>query len=142
MQVAFKYGKLAAKLNKKSLDAELTLLGPFILIASLTSYLLAFYTSVTAFNLDASLTLLMQLSAIGTSITLAICGLALAYVSKPRRFTNLLWLPFTYLYWSLQTLVALYAALLILLRRPYTWVKTEKSGSIKSSAVMNEQACM
>ncbi|MEM2703218.1 MAG: glycosyltransferase family 2 protein [Candidatus Bathyarchaeia archaeon] len=130
MQVAFKYGKLMAKPSRKSLDAELTLLGPFILIASLTSYLIAFYTTLTAFNLDFTLQFLMQLSAIGVTLMLIICGLALAYISKPRRLTNLLWLPFIYVYWSLQAFIALYAILLILLRRPQIWTKTRKTGSI------------
>ncbi|MEM3874098.1 MAG: glycosyltransferase family 2 protein [Candidatus Bathyarchaeia archaeon] len=135
MQVAFKYGKLIAKPTKKSLDAELTLLGPFVLIASLICYLLAFYTSFAAFNLDVLLQLLMYISAVGTSLTLMICGLALAYISKPRKLTNLLWLPFIYFYWSMQAFIALYAALLILLRRPHKWVKTEKTGVVKAQVL-------
>ncbi|MEM3703328.1 MAG: glycosyltransferase family 2 protein [Candidatus Bathyarchaeia archaeon] len=136
MQVAFKYGKLIAKPNKRSLDAELTLLGPFILIASIIIYFLTFYASFTAFNLDILLRFLMQLSAIGTSIILTTCGLALAYISKPRRLANLLWLPFIYFYWSLQAFIALYAALLILLRRPQKWIKTEKTGTINKRALI------
>ncbi|MEM2523086.1 MAG: glycosyltransferase family 2 protein [Candidatus Bathyarchaeia archaeon] len=135
MQVAFKYGRLIAKPTKKTLDAELTLLGPFVLIASLICYLLAFYTSFAAFNFDVLLQLLMYISAVGTSLTLMICGLALAYVSKPRKLTNLLWLPFIYFYWSMQAFIALYAALLILLRRPYKWVKTEKTGVVKAQVL-------
>ncbi|MEM0007928.1 MAG: glycosyltransferase family 2 protein [Candidatus Bathyarchaeia archaeon] len=135
MQVAFKYGRLIAKPTKKTLDAELTFLGPFVLIASLICYLLAIYTSFTALNLDALLQLLIYLSAVGTSLTLVICGFALAYVSKPRKLTNLLWLPFIYFYWSMQAFIALYAALLILLRRPYKWVKTEKTGVVKAQVL-------
>ncbi len=135
MQVAFKYGRLITKPDRKRLDAELTLLGPFILIASPVSYFLAFYVSFTAFNLDVLLQFLMQLSAIGTSVLLSVCGLALAYLSKPRRLTNLLWLPFIYFYWSLQAFIALYAALLILLRRPQKWIKTQKTGIIKTRAL-------
>ncbi|MBS7646797.1 MAG: glycosyltransferase family 2 protein [Candidatus Bathyarchaeia archaeon] len=130
MQVAFKYGRLIAKPTKKSLDAELTLLGPFVLIASLICYLLAFYISFAAINLDALLQLLMYISAVGTSLTLMICGLALAYISKPRKLTNLLWLPFIYFYWSLQSFIALYALILMLLRKPQVWVKTEKKGIV------------
>lgn len=135
MQVAFKYGRLITKPNRKSLDAELTLLGPFILIASLVSYFLAFYMSFTGLNLDAFLQFLMQLSAIGISVTLTICGLALAYISKPRGFVNLLWLPFIYIYWSLQAFIALYAILLIVFRRPQAWAKTEKKGIVTSAFV-------
>jgi len=52
----------------------------------------------------------------------------MVYVTKPRRKRNILWLPFVYVYWSMQALIALYAALLILLRRPSRWTKTDKSG--------------
>lgn len=134
MEVALKYGRLMTKLNRKNFDAELTLLGPFILIVSLTSYLLAFYTSSAVFNLDFTLQFLMQFSAFGTSVMLVICGLALAYISKPRRLNNMLWLPFIYFYWSLQAFIALYAAMLMLFRRPRTWVKTERKGTVTSAS--------
>nr|MDO8045967.1 glycosyltransferase family 2 protein [Candidatus Baldrarchaeota archaeon] len=132
IDVAIKYGRLMTKLNKRNIDAETTLFGPFILIASIFIYFAALYTSFTASNFNALFYFLMQLSAIGTSITLIACGLALAYVSKPRKLANLLWLPFIYFYWSLQAFIALYAALLILLRRPQQWTKTEKTGVIKT----------
>jgi len=132
MEVALKYGRLMAKPNRQSLDAELTLLGPFILIFSLVSYFLAFYTSFATFDFNALLQFLMQLSAVGTTIMLAVCGLALAYATKPRRLTNLLWLPFIYFYWSLQAFIALYALLLVCLRRQRKWIKTEKKGTISS----------
>jgi hypothetical protein len=132
MEVAFKYGRLMAKPNRQSFDAELTLLGPFILIASLVSYFLPFYSSLAAFNFDVLLQFLMQLSALGTTIMLAVCGLALAYATKPRRLTNLLWLPFMYFYWSLQAFISFYALLLMVLRRPRKWIKTEKTGTIKT----------
>jgi len=135
MEVALKYGRLMAKPSKRNIDAELTLLGPFVLITSLASYLLAFSTSLAAFNFDFVLKFLMQLSALGTSTALIVCGLALAYASKPRRLTNLLWLPFVYFYWGLQAFIALYAATLIVFRRPKVWIKTEKTGMIQSSDI-------
>jgi cellulose synthase/poly-beta-1,6-N-acetylglucosamine synthase-like glycosyltransferase len=132
MEVAFKYGRLMAKPSRHGLDAELTLLGPYILIVSLVSYFLAFCASFATFDFDALLQFLMQLSAMGTTIMLSVCGLALAYATKPRRLTNLLWLPFIYFYWSLQAFIALYALLLICLCRPRRWIKTEKTGIIKT----------
>jgi hypothetical protein len=127
-----------AKPNRRSLDAELTLIGPFVLIASLVSYFLAFYASFATFDFGAFLRFLMQFSVIGTSITLTVCGLALAYATKPRRLANLLWLPLIYLYWSLQAFIALYALLLICLRRPRKWVKTEKKGIVKILGATDE----
>ncbi|MEM2514615.1 MAG: glycosyltransferase family 2 protein [Candidatus Bathyarchaeia archaeon] len=138
MQVAFNYGRLMTKIDKRNLDVELTLLGPFILIASLTSYLLAFFMSLAAFNFDFMLHILLWLSAISTSIILVICGFALAYVSKPRRLINLLWLPFMYFYWSLQALIASYALVHLAFRRPVVWMKTEKSGQCTNNDLIKK----
>jgi cellulose synthase/poly-beta-1,6-N-acetylglucosamine synthase-like glycosyltransferase len=132
MHVAFKYGRLMAKLSRKSLDAEATLFGPFILIASLTGYLVAVYGLFAPPFTDVFWQAVMQLTALATTLTLLTCGFALVYISKPRSASNLLWLPFVYFYWSLQAFIALYAAILILLRRPRKWVKTEKKGSVKN----------
>lgn len=132
MDVALKYGRLMAKLSTKSLDAEATLFGPFILIASLTGYLVAVYGLFAPLLTDVFWQAVMQLTALATTLTLFMCSFALMYISKPRRASNLLWLPFVYFYWSLQAFIALYAAILILLRRPRKWVKTEKKGSVKN----------
>jgi hypothetical protein len=134
MHVAFKYGRLMAKLSRKSLDAEATLFGPFVLIASLTGYLVAVYGLFAPLFTDVFWQAVMQLTALATTLTLLTCGFALVYISKPRSASNLLWLPFVYFYWSLQALIALYAAMLILLRRPQKWVKTEKNGVIVYSS--------
>jgi hypothetical protein len=134
MEVAFRYGRLMAKPNRRSLDAELTLIGPFMLIASLVSYFLAFFVSWFAFNFDFLLKFMMQLSIISTTVTLGICGLALVYASKPRRISNVLWVPFVYFYWSLQAFISLYAMLLIVFHRPKKWLKTDKNGVIANSA--------
>ncbi|MDH5483246.1 MAG: glycosyltransferase family 2 protein [Candidatus Bathyarchaeota archaeon] len=135
MEVAFKYGRLIAKLSRKNLDAEATLFGPFVLIASLLTYFAAFCTFFTTFPFDIMWQFLVRFMAVITTVTVLVCGLALVYASKPRRLANLLWLPFIYFYWSLQTLIALYAVLLILLRRPRRWVKTEKKGVVRNSAM-------
>jgi hypothetical protein len=44
-----------------------------------------------------------------------------------------LWLPFVYFYWCLQAFIALYALLLIVLRKPRQWAKTDKKGVIANS---------
>jgi cellulose synthase/poly-beta-1,6-N-acetylglucosamine synthase-like glycosyltransferase len=134
MEVAFKYGRLMAKPNRKNIDAEATLLGPFILIASLVTYLATFCTFFAPFPLDALWQLAMQFTAIITTLMLFVCGLALIYASKPRKVANLLWLPFFHFYWCLQAFIAFYAVLLILLRRPRKWLKTEKTGTIRTAA--------
>ncbi|MBN1245712.1 glycosyltransferase family 2 protein [Candidatus Bathyarchaeota archaeon] len=136
MEVAFKYGRLMTKLNRINFDAETTLFGPFILIASLAPYLAAFWAFSTFWSLDMAWRLVVQFGMLTTTLTMLICGLALIYVSKPRKVRSLLWLPFVYCYWSLQAFIALYAMILIVLRRPRVWTKTDKKGVVANSALV------
>jgi cellulose synthase/poly-beta-1,6-N-acetylglucosamine synthase-like glycosyltransferase len=128
MQVAFRYGRLMSKPSRLSLDAEATLFGPLILIASLVTYFGAFYAAFFPVSLGVLLQSIMQFTLVSATATTLLCGLALIYSTRPRRATSLLWLPFIYLYWSAQAFIALYAILLILLRRPQKWLKTDKNG--------------
>jgi len=130
MEVAFKYGRLMARPSRKNFDVEATLFGPFILIASLIPYLALFWAFFTVLPFDVLWGIVVQFAVLTTTLTMLLCGLALIYVTKPRRMKNLLWLPFVYLYWSLQAFIALYASLLIVFRRPRVWEKTSKKGVI------------
>jgi cellulose synthase/poly-beta-1,6-N-acetylglucosamine synthase-like glycosyltransferase len=136
MEVAFKYGRLMTKLNRIKFDAETTLFGPFILIASLAPYLGAFLAFSTFWSLDMAWSLAVQFGILTTTLTMLICGLALIYVSKPRKVRSLLWLPFVYFYWSFQAFIALYAMVLIVLRRPRVWSKTDKQGVVADSTIV------
>jgi cellulose synthase/poly-beta-1,6-N-acetylglucosamine synthase-like glycosyltransferase len=133
MEVAFKYGRLMARPSRKNFDVEATLFGPFILISSLIPYLAMFWTFFTVLPFNVLWGITVQFAALTTTLTMLLCGLALIYVTKPRRMKNLLWLPFVYLYWSLQAFIALYAALLIFFRRPRVWEKTSKKGVITAN---------
>ena len=139
MEVAFKYGRLMSKPSKRNFDAEMTLCGPFIVIASLLSYFAASGALFSSFPFDVVWRTLTFFSLISTTIMLLLAGAALFYVSKPKRTRNLLWLPFVFGYWCLQAFIALYAAVLILLRRPKVWLKTEKKGTVANSAFILEQ---
>jgi len=134
MEVALKYGRLMTKFNRVNFDAETTLFGPFILIASLAPYLGAFLAFSTFWSLDVMWSFVLVFGLLTTTLTMLISGLVLIYVSKPRKVQSLLWLPFVYCYWSIQAFIALYAMILIVLRRPRVWTKTEKSGVTESSA--------
>jgi TRAP-type C4-dicarboxylate transport system permease small subunit len=133
MEVAFKYGTLMAKLSKKSVDAEATLFGPFVLIVSLVTYFAAFYSVFLPFSVNLLLQFLTQSMALVVTLMIFLCGLALIYSSKPRKAARVMWLPFIYFYWSLQVFIALYAVLLILLHRPRKWSKTEKTGVVMTA---------
>jgi cellulose synthase/poly-beta-1,6-N-acetylglucosamine synthase-like glycosyltransferase len=136
MEIALKHGKLMTKPNKKNIDVEMTLFGPFILITSFVTYLLSFYALFVPLAPDFLWQATMQFTMIVTTSTLFVCGLALIYVSKLKKLTDVLWFPFIYFYWSLQTFMAIYSLLLILLRRPREWVKTEKTGNLKNPALI------
>ncbi len=138
MEVAFKYGRLMARPSRKNFDAETTLFGPFILIASLIPYLAVFWAFFTVLPFDVLWSIAVQFATLTTTVTMLLCGVALIYVTKPRKMKNVLWLPFVYLYWSLQAFIALYAALLILLRRPRRWTKTDKNGITDPLLVLHE----
>ena len=130
MDVALKYGRLMARPSRRSLDAELTLFGPIVLIVSLLAYIGTSYVTIMPFPLSVMLQFAAQLTALGATIAIFLCGLVLVYSSRPRKTSSLLWLPFIYFYWFLQTFIAVYAILLMVLRRPRRWLKTEKTGII------------
>ncbi len=139
MEVAFKYGRLLAKPSIKNLDAEATLYAPFIIIASLLSYLVGsgVFFIETPFNII--WTGFMYFSLLSTTATVLLAGTALIFVSKPKRASNLLWLPFVFAYWGLQAFIALYAALLIVLRRPKKWVRTEKTAVADLTFIVDQE---
>ena len=140
MEVAFRHGRLLSHVNKRTVDAEFTLFLPLVAIASLFSYWVASWALLSGAPFDSLLRGFMVFSAVCTSGLILLCGFALIYVSKPRRVRNLLWLPFVFGYWCLESFLALYAGLLILLRRPRGWVKTEKSGAVASPEFAFEAA--
>jgi cellulose synthase/poly-beta-1,6-N-acetylglucosamine synthase-like glycosyltransferase len=129
MEVALRYGKLLKNFNRKSIDAEITLTGPYMLAPCLLGYLLALYNFLVPVESNSVFTIMTQVTTLFTTATLLLVGVTLIYVTKPRKMTNLLWLPFIYVYWSLQTFIAAYALLQIVLKRPRRWVKTKKTGA-------------
>jgi len=100
------------------------------LAPSLISYLMALYTFLVPVKYDPVFAMMTQVTTLFTTATLVLVGIGLIYVTTPRRMTNLLWLPFIYVYWSLQTFIAAYALIQIVLRKPRRWVKTKKTGAI------------
>jgi cellulose synthase/poly-beta-1,6-N-acetylglucosamine synthase-like glycosyltransferase len=138
LDVAFQYGRLLGHLNRRSVDAEFTLLLPLVVIASMVSYWFASWAVFSALQLDLVLRVFTVFSTVCTSVLIVLAGLAMIYVSKPRRVKSLLWLPFVFGYWVLETFLTCYAVLLIVLRRPRRWVRTEKSGVVASPDFSSE----
>ena len=128
MEVAIMYGRFLKRMEKRSIDAEVTLIGPYMMTLFLTNYLTSMLISIFPVQPDSIFLAMSKITLILTTITLLIAGIALMYVTKPVRVKNLLWLPFIYAYWSLQCILTTYALLQVVLRRPKRWLKTPKTG--------------
>jgi len=129
MEVALRYGKLITKLDRRSIDAEVTLVGPYMLALCLIGHFMGISTFFVPIRPDPILTIMAQLLSVLSVITLLIMGTALVYVAKPRKMTNLLCLPFIYVYWCAQAFMASYALIQIILKRPRKWTKTVRTGA-------------
>jgi len=123
-----KFGRLLKKLNRRGFDAEMTLLGTYLIVLCVVSYFMAAWSFLLPS--DFVLTLIMRCTSLLTVFILAFAGLALVFVTKPFRLSSLLWLPFIYAYWGFQSFIAMYAVLQIVLRRPTRWSKTTRSGIV------------
>jgi cellulose synthase/poly-beta-1,6-N-acetylglucosamine synthase-like glycosyltransferase len=128
IEMGLRFGRLLKRLNLRRFDAEMTLVGTYLIVLCIVSYLIAVWT----FFLppDFVFVAIMRFTSLLTLAIIAFAGAALVCVTKPFRVSNLLWLPFIYAYWGFQSFIAMYAVLQIVLRRPSRWSKTERSGIV------------
>jgi len=133
IEVGLKYGKLLKRFSRKRFDAEMTLFGTYMIILCVSCYFMAISSFLVPSNVV--LTLAIQVLSLFTVITLFMVGVALIYVTKPLKMSNLVWLPFVYVYWGIQSFVALYALLQVVLRRPRKWSKTPRTGAVTAKQV-------
>jgi cellulose synthase/poly-beta-1,6-N-acetylglucosamine synthase-like glycosyltransferase len=139
MEAAFKYGTLLHHRNRRTMDAELSLAGPFVMIVCLVSYInwglsLAFSMDTTIFPFSALLVVAL------TSVTLISIGVSVAFSVKPVKAKNIVWIPFIYVYWFIQMLIASWAATKIIFRRSRVWGKTDKKGFVTPNTFHSEGA--
>jgi cellulose synthase/poly-beta-1,6-N-acetylglucosamine synthase-like glycosyltransferase len=134
MEIALKYGRLLGNINRKTVDAEISLAGPFMMVVSLLSYLNWFFIAfiLSDYNPLPNVTgLVIAL----TAVSLFSIGIALTASEKPIKLRNLLWVPSIYVYWLFQMCIAGWAFLKLVFRRKRVWSKTVKAGSITSNLV-------
>lgn len=130
IEMGFRFGRLLRRLSFRRFDAEMSLLGSYLVVLCVVSYFMAVWSFLLPpFDV---LIWVTRFTSLFTVVILALVGVALVYVSRPLRLVNLLWLPFIYAYWGFQSLIALYAVVLIVLRRPGRWSKTLRSGVVTS----------
>ena len=126
LDAGIQYGKLMKKPNLVRLDAEITLFGPLFVAFGLFGYLFSLFSGFVPFALDSFLASAVSSGLI--SFSLMLIGLGLVFVNKPRSFGSLLWVPFIYFYWMLQTFIASFALFQLVFRRPKRWIRTAKTG--------------
>jgi cellulose synthase/poly-beta-1,6-N-acetylglucosamine synthase-like glycosyltransferase len=128
IEVGLRFGRLMKRPNVRRFDAEMTFFATFMILLCVLNYfapLWAFSLPSTSFTL-----LIAQFTCVSTVFFLGVIGVALAFLSKPLRLRNVLWLPFIYAYWGFQSFIAMFALFEIVLRRKKRWRKTEHSGAV------------
>ena len=128
IEMSLKFGRLLKKPSIRRFDAEVSLFGTYLIALCIVSYFMAAWSFLLPHHFI--LTLIMRFTSLLTLAILAFAGIALIFVTKPFRLSNLLWLPFIYAYWGFQSFIAMYAILQIVLRRPPRWSKTTRSGIV------------
>jgi cellulose synthase/poly-beta-1,6-N-acetylglucosamine synthase-like glycosyltransferase len=132
METALKYGRLLDSLNRKTVDAEISLVGPFMMVVSLLSYLNWFFVALFLSQSNPILDFTGLVIAL-TAVSLVSIGIALTTSEKPIKLRNLLWVPSIYVYWLIQMCIASWAFLKLIFRRKRVWSKTIKKGFITSN---------
>lgn len=130
MEAALTYGRLLKKPSWRVLDGEVLLAGPFMMALCLLSYLTWVLSLLTSTQVMNPLLNPVAIATTLTVVTLLLVGVALAFMDKPVRLKNILWIPFIYFYWALQTAIAGWALLQIIFCRPKVWKKTDKCGTV------------
>jgi len=128
IEVGLRFGRLMKRPNMRKFDAEMTLFGTFMILLCVLNYFAPFW----AFSLPSNsiTTVIAQFTSFATLFFLGVIGVALAFMTKPFRLRNVLWLPFIYAYWGFQSFIAMYALSEIVLRRKKQWRKTAHSGAV------------
>jgi cellulose synthase/poly-beta-1,6-N-acetylglucosamine synthase-like glycosyltransferase len=129
METGIKYGRLLNKLNKKTIDAEIALSGPFMMVISLLSYINWFLVALFLAQSTPIIYLTGLVIAL-TAISLVSVGIAITASERPIKFQNILWIPSIYVYWLLQIFIASWAFTKLVFRRKRVWSKTAKKGFI------------
>ncbi|MGA2682131.1 MAG: glycosyltransferase family 2 protein [Candidatus Bathyarchaeia archaeon] len=134
METALKYGRLLDTLNRRTIDAEISMGGPFMMVISLLSYI-NWCVAALFFSQSNLVIFFTGLVIALTAISLLSVGVGLLATEKPFKIRNLLWVPSIYVYWLLQMCIAGLAFLKLLFRRKRVWDKTVKKGFITPNFV-------
>jgi len=135
METAIKYGRLLNTLNKRTVDAEISMAGPFIMVVSLLSYINWFFIALFLSQSNPIINFTGLVIAL-TAVSLVSMGIALTASEKPIKLRNISWIPFIYFYWMFQMFIAGWAFLNLVFRRKRVWTKTAKKGAIAPGGII------
>jgi cellulose synthase/poly-beta-1,6-N-acetylglucosamine synthase-like glycosyltransferase len=122
-------------LKKYKIDAEVVLLGPYMLSLSFISYMIGAIIILFKIPLNANILFLLNMVLFLFLLILFLLGISLIVIIKPRKIKNIKWLPFIYIYWFLQSILATTSLIKLILRRKERWNKTDKTGVITNEAI-------
>jgi cellulose synthase/poly-beta-1,6-N-acetylglucosamine synthase-like glycosyltransferase len=111
--------------DRRRLDAEIVMAGPLLLVLSFLTIMWGLLTAALGLprlNGEFSAYIVASLS----FFSIFTLGSAMAFGERPHRLTNIIWVPLVYIYWFTMMLVAFYAFLQVLFRRPARWESTPK----------------
>jgi cellulose synthase/poly-beta-1,6-N-acetylglucosamine synthase-like glycosyltransferase len=129
METAIKYGRLLDNVNKRTVDAEISMAGPFMMVVSLLSYINWFFVALFLSQSNPIIDFTGLVIAL-TAVSLVSLGIGLTASEKPIKLRNILWIPSIYVYWLVQMFIAGWAFLKLVFRRKRVWTKTVKKGSM------------
>ena len=127
METALKYGRLLDKLNRRTVDAEISLGGPFMMVISLMSYFNWFFVALFILGGTPFIDFTGIVIAL-TAVSLVSIGIALTASERPIKLGNIVWIPTIYFYWLMQMFIAGWAFFSLIFRRKKVWTKTAKIG--------------
>ena len=135
MESAIKYGRLLDNVNKRTVDAEISMAGPFMMVVSLLSYINWFFVVVFLSQSNPVLDFTGLVIAL-TAVSLVSIGIGLTASEKPIKLRNLVWIPSIYVYWVIQMFIAGWAFFKMVFRRKRVWTKTVKKGFVVQDVVI------
>jgi cellulose synthase/poly-beta-1,6-N-acetylglucosamine synthase-like glycosyltransferase len=127
METAITYGRLLNNLNRRTVDAEISMGGPFMMVISLLSYINWFFVALFLAESNPIINFTGLVIAL-TAVSLFSIGFGLTAQVKPVKLRNVCWVPLIYAYWLLQMFIAALAFLKLVFRRKRVWTKTAKKG--------------
>jgi cellulose synthase/poly-beta-1,6-N-acetylglucosamine synthase-like glycosyltransferase len=130
-----RYGSLMKKFSWRTLDAEVILVAPMLMALSPISTLCSILQLIVGGD-GSNLVSIVSLSL--TIMTLALLGVSLVAVEKPFRLSSLALVPLIYVYWLIQSIIAFWSLLRLLLGMKRVWRKTEKNGTITEESLIGD----